>query len=435
MTGRTRLVRAVRAAAVLTFFVVGVASAQEPGVPVVTLDEAIRLAMLADPGIAATDAAVTSAGADVLEARGAWVPPLTLNGTYANSSNQRFDQTTGRLVSESYTAQIQTNYELFDGGRRIAQRRRAGAGLRAAEANHRAQEYNTRLATTDAFFRAAAAEELVRSAEQRIARARQQHEFAQTRLEVGTATRSDVLRAELELANAELGLVDAEAALRAARLELGRQIGRSGPVRPAESALPDVAPTLPPLDTLLARAERTAPVTLAAQAAAEERSAAKWASYTSYLPSIRAIGGYDWFAFQFPPDQQSWSVRFVASIPVLNGFQREAAITRASAAARAADARARDAAIAARVSAENAANAIESAERRVAIARRTVELAEEDLRVQEERYRIGNATILELQSSQLALADAEVEWVRARQALGVAVARLEAVLGESLREP
>ncbi len=52
--------------------------------------------------------------------------------------------------------------------------------------------------------------------------------------------------------------------------------------------------------------------------------------------------------------------------------------------------------------------------------------------MQEERYRIGNATIVELQTSQVALADAEVAYVRARQALGVAIARLEATLAERL---
>ena len=75
---------------------------------------------------------------------------------------------------------------------------------------------------------------------------------------------------------------------------------------------------------------------------------------------------------------------------------------------------------------------IESAGRRVAIARRTVELAREDLRVQEERYQIGSATIVELQTSQLALAEAESGFVRSRQQLGVAVATLEAVLGERI---
>jgi outer membrane protein len=101
---------------------------------------------------------------------------------------------------------------------------------------------------------------------------------------------------------------------------------------------------------------------------------------------------------------------------------------------RLAEARARDAHIAARVSVESAAAEIESAERRVAIADRAILLAREDLRVQEERYGMGVATILDLQASQIALSDAEVNAVRARQTLGTAVARLEAILGQRLRE-
>ena len=77
---------------------------------------------------------------------------------------------------------------------------------------------------------------------------------------------------------------------------------------------------------------------------------------------------------------------------------------------------------------------METAARRVQIARRALELAREDLRVIEERYRIGVATILDLQTSQVALAEAEIEWVRVRQDLGVAVAALEAVLGEPIPE-
>jgi outer membrane protein TolC len=52
--------------------------------------------------------------------------------------------------------------------------------------------------------------------------------------------------------------------------------------------------------------------------------------------------------------------------------------------------------------------------------------------VQEERYQISASTIIELQTSQVALAEAESAFVRARQQLGVAIATLEAVLGEEM---
>ena len=133
--------------------------------------------------------------------------------------------------------------------------------------------------------------------------------------------------------------------------------------------------------------------------------AQRLAAYTPYLPSIQLNGGYDWFSFQFPPDQRSWSLRLSASLPVFNNFQREAALIRAGAQERAAESRAEDAVLAARVAVEQAVRAIELAERRAAVTGRTVALATEDLRVQEERYQIGATTILELQASQLALAD------------------------------
>jgi outer membrane protein len=158
------------------------------------------------------------------------------------------------------------------------------------------------------------------------------------------------------------------------------------------------------------------------------------ASYTSFIPSLRVSGGYDWFAFDWPPNQQSWSVRLTAALPLFNGFQREATVMRASALEWAAEANARDATIATRVAVESAVHDIELAEHRVLVSDRTVELAREDLRVQEERYQIGAATILELQASQLTLAETEVAAVRARQLLGGAIARLEAVFGQSLGE-
>ena len=182
------------------------------------------------------------------------------------------------------------------------------------------------------------------------------------------------------------------------------------------------------------RAVGRSPEVIAARAGLDQARAGKWVAWGSYLPTVRAVGGYDWFAFDFPPDQRSWSLRVSASFPLFDNFGREAELARAAAQEDVAAAASHDAAIAARVTVENAAREIEAAERRVEIARRAVDLAREDLRVQEERYRIGNATILDLQASQVALAEAEVDWVRARQGLGVAVAALEAVLGATLDE-
>jgi outer membrane protein len=398
----------------------------------VSLEEAIRLAWSSNPVTVAAETVVQQAEASRLEAWGGFLPSMNVSSAYANSSNQRFDQATGRLVSTSYTLQTNAGYDVFAGGRRFTALRAANARIDAADASLIEARYRTSLQTTTVFFEALAAAELVRTAEQRLERARQQLSFAMTRLEVGTATRSDVLRAELEVGNAELAIIDAASARRSARLGLGRQIGTGGEVEPVETRLPEQAPALDPVDALADRAERTSPLAQSAQAALAESRAGRLSAYSFYLPTLRLTGGYDWFSATYPPRDRSWNLRLVATLPVFNNFQREASVSRSNAAERIAAVRARDAAIGARAAAIDAAQQIESAGRRVVIARRSVELAQEDLRVQEERYQIGAATIVELQTSQIALADAEIAYIRARQGLGVAVATLEAVLGERI---
>lgn len=422
------------AAAILLLLVPAALRAQQPELRSVTLEEALRLAYLNNPTTVSAEASVQQAEASSREAWGAFLPNLTVNGIFANSSNQRFDQATGRLVSTSYTAQTQASYELFTAGRRLIALRTSGANLDAADAALRDARFGTALSTTSAFYEAAASAELVKSAGRRLERALQQLEFAQTRLELGTATRSDVLRAEIEQGNAELAVIDAESALRTARLALGRQIGTGGEVEPADAVLPEEPPPLPSPDSLAAQAARTSPSALSADASWNATKAGKLSSYSYYLPTLRLTGGYDWFAPTYPPTNRSWSLRLTASLPVFNGFSREATVSRAAAAEHSARIRAQDALIAARAAAIDAAQRIESAGKRVTIAKHSVELAQEDLRVQEERYQNSVATILDLQTSQVALADAESAFVRARQQLGVAIAQLETVLGSRISD-
>ncbi len=410
------------------------ASAQQGDARQVTLAQAVQLAVERSPITVSAGASVTSARADLLQARGAFLPSFNLNGIYGNSSNQRFDQTSGQLVSQNYTTQVQGTYELFSGGRRWAQHRVAGANVDAAEARQIQQRYATILSATQTFYEAAAAGDLLAVAQQRVERARQQLDFARTRLDLGTATASDELQAGIELANAELAALEAESAQRAAALALARVMGVEEEVRPAPGELPSHAPPLPPLSELVERAQQSSPAVLAADASRKSVRAQRLSAMTPYLPSVRLTGGYDWFSYQFPPGQQSWSLRVYASFPLFNGFQREASLERASAQVAVAEAQARDARIAARAQVETARHAVELAERRIQISDRTLALAQENLRVQEERYQIGNATILELEASQVALAEAEVAAVRARQALGGNVAELEAVLGRKLGE-
>src|SRR5687767_14733342 len=106
---------------------------------VLTLDQVVRLALERDPAAVAAEAAISNASADLLQAKGSWLPNVFINSTYANSSNERFDQSSGQLVSQSYSAQLQGGYDIFAGGRRLLNHRAANASLDAADAQYASQ--------------------------------------------------------------------------------------------------------------------------------------------------------------------------------------------------------------------------------------------------------------------------------------------------------
>lgn len=138
----------------LTALIAAQAAAQTP-VRTVTLEQATELALQNNPVAVAPAEGVTIARAQVLQARGAWLPTLTVSSGFSNSSNGRFDQTTGQRASELYTNQVAVGYELFDGGRRIADQRSASAAVVAASATYREQRYAAVLWTTETFYAAA----------------------------------------------------------------------------------------------------------------------------------------------------------------------------------------------------------------------------------------------------------------------------------------
>src|SRR5207247_3652346 len=110
------------------------------------------------------------------------------------------------------------------------------------------QRYQTTLATQQAFYTALADEELVRVAEAQVKRAEQQLKISVHKLRAGSATRSDTLRATVDLGNARLQLLQAQANLASAQANLGRQIGVDAAVR----AVPDTE-LPPPPDTAALR--------------------------------------------------------------------------------------------------------------------------------------------------------------------------------------
>ncbi len=414
---------------------------QGPGERTISLDEAIDLALRASPSMVQARGNVSSAAGERLSAYGAFLPTVTASSGFAQSSATRWDPNTNRFVqgtqNTNYSAGLSASLDLFTGFRRWSEVRSSDAALRAAEADETAQRYGVIAATKRGFYDAVAARDLVAVAEARLRRAEEQAKFVGQKLQLGLATRSDSLRARLEVGNARLEVIRSRQTYRNAKAGLARQVGSDIPVAPAPAEV--LARPVPPVDSTALRdwvRERAPGVASAAarfRAAETSLSAAKG----SYWPSLSASYSTTWNGPEFFLSDNaqfgnSWVLRVNFSYPLFNGFSREANVARARANRRVAEAQLHDARRAADAGLTETLGALATAQESAAIAEDAVAAAEEDLRVQQERYRLGVSTLLEVLTSQAALAQAQTDRVQAQLEVQRAIGDLEALLGETL---
>jgi outer membrane protein TolC len=399
----------------------------------VGLEEALALARQYSPSLEQSASALEMAEYTQLSALGGFLPSLSLGYSYNNSSSGRLDPTGQSITTTNYSAQLTGGIDLFRGLRRFSDLRGARLGVEASSARYRQAEYQTAEAVKIAYYNAVARRELMRVEADRVQRQEDQLSFVDQQLELGRATRSDVLRSQVDLNNARMALLNAENAARASTYTLAEAVGVTEPLVPEAEADLAGAGALISDDEVLSMALMGAPSLVSARADAAASQAGVASARSAYLPSLRLGGGWAWSNSEFPPQNRSWSVSLSGSLPIFDGFSRENQLYQAQARRDQAFAGERAAELGLRKDIDAALGTIAAAQASIGLAEQTVELSEEDLRVTQERYRLGLATILDLQSAQITLRQAEVDLISRQFDYQIGLARLEALLGTDLR--
>jgi len=421
----------------------GTGQGQEPDTsalgPRLSLETVVARTLAHSPGVAGAQGAVRDAAALRRVALGAYLPTVALNSS-AGWTDQSL--ATSGVVSggaqgstlNAYGAGLAAAVDVFTGGRRGADRSYAEAISHAADAGFVQQRYATMLVAKQGYFDVLRAHELVRVAAEFVAQAELGLGYARDRLAAGTATRADVLLAELALSTAHRQQLAARDTLSTTSATLGRLVGADGPVDADPLTTLEPEPLALGDSGVFALAPTAAPAVVNAQALASAGAAAVRASETQYLPTISLGAGYNWAnASQVSGTLRSgWIVAFTTSFPLFNGFVREASVTQAKVAADVATATSADTKRFVRAEAQRLLGSLHVAEQDIVLTRDAVRLAGEDLRVIQARYRAGIATILDVLTSQTALIQAELDLVSARFTYQVARASLEALLGRGL---
>ena len=411
-------------------------------VRVVTLPDAIRLAERTQPSMVQAQAGVRTAAAQRRNAWGAFLPSLSAGSSaseFFSEGASRVDPITGQLTTgnstnRSVSTSLSASVDLFTGFRRGAELQAAKAGQVEADASLVDTRFQQALTTTNVFFDALSAAQLVSVREGSVRRADEQLKVSVSKLHAGSATRSDSLRSLVTLGSARLNLIQSQTDLATSEANLAHQVGEVGRISAADDS--SFHRLLAPVDTVGLRleAESRSPRIQSAVATASVARANVRASRSAYWPSLTLGANTGWNAsrnndYAFLNQRQ---VSLQMSWTLFNRFDRELTIAQREATYDVAQATAEDERRAVQAELTAGLAELDAARSKIDITVTSVTAATEDLRVQQERYRLGASTIVDVLTSQEALNQAEVDVVNARFDYLRAKAQLDALIGRTL---
>ncbi|MFN8588128.1 MAG: TolC family protein [Candidatus Eisenbacteria bacterium] len=322
----------------------------------------------------------------------------------------------------------------------VSSARRGSAAAKYERAATRAQIV---LDTKRQFYEVVKSMHLARVSAQALKLSRDDERRVRALYEVGSVSKSDLLKARVRTSQSELDSLVADHNVTAQRVRLATQLGLS------ESALGDVDSTLSTATAgadaaaIMAEARTNRPDVKAAEAS---YASAQWrlrSVQLSRLPSVSATGSYTPKSVSSssyvspidgPQSGSGWakgdmSGRLALSMSLFDGLATEARV----ASARAGEMRARETrdALLRNLDSEVriAVLGYTEATERESLARRTLESASENLNLVQQKYNVGSATILDLIDSQVQLQRAQSDLVSAMAAIRVAEAELDQVRG------
>jgi outer membrane protein len=386
-----------------------------------TLDEAIRTALVHNPNMSSAEASVSAAAARRWADWGAFLPTAS-----ANASVSRTDFTTVTFQNPDGTTTVldepiddisKSNSTGLSFGLQLGPDQFINLGAGGA----RKDAANYRLAATSreiirqvkvAYFDALKAQALAGVADRQAEARRQDFEVTRDRYRIAAASRSDLLGAEIDLRNAELREMDTEdgfvASLRLLRATLGQeaaQLDADDIVLVDPATIPDAG--LLDADRLVAAARAGNPDLRAAAADERAASAAVWSARSSYLPTLnfglnlgrgRQVAA-DESLLTFSPANTSRGVSVSASWTLFSGFQRKQRNAEASQQLVAAQASVTAEELRVEREVRNLVDQLRRRSHRLEVLERNAELSGERLDLAREQYRLGSIAYFNLQQA------------------------------------
>lgn len=400
----------------LLTFVPAMARSQEPtqagsqaGSQAITLQQALRRALEANAGTATARSQIAVSQAQVRQIRSSILPHLDLDTAVTRNSNEVAFEVNGFrttiLPLYDYSARINLSQPIYAGRRESMALRQGRLTVTSGEAGLRSTEDMVLLSTASDYLGIIQGEALVDVERKNLELAQRRRTQAQAFYEAGEQTRVSVLRAETDTKAAERALAAAAQNRDLASSRLRLDLALDEPVAPSlRVAAPDLKfPPLPPAEALVAQAQASHPAIQRADLALQIAQLETSKQRAARLPTVRAEGDVLRQRTSFPADQTA-ALTIRLTMPIFDSGEISAKVAVAREQQRQAEIALAEARRQVREDVLQALLNLQTAEKDLALAREQLAAAEAEYNQSFELYRAEEATSLDLQTSEAALA-------------------------------
>ncbi len=400
---------------------------------VLTISEVVDLGLCRNPQTASAHASLRAAHFDKNAAYSAYLPSVNLSANAGkNYENEHWDDW-------SYGASLSASYLLFDFGKRSSDMAATLATYRATGFDYDETVQNYVYGVIGAYYGLLNADADVKSATSAQSVAKTAHDTAKKKYSAGAVARADVLKAETTLASRDL---DLERAKNNREIAKGKLLTQLSFPADQEITIADMASVygsdtdMKSIDELVEIAQKKRPDLLRANA----RTSAAWnrrnSAFLKNLPSISLSGSLGWgddnMQGLFGPDQEklNGSIGIRASVPLFAGFANMYGVRSAAANYDSAREAERNTSNAAMLDVFTAYQNYKTARTVLTQTETLLKSATESERVTSGMYKVGRATMLDWQTAQAELLDAQKQNNAAKYDLYIKRAAVALAIGD-----
>lgn len=409
-----------------------------------TLEDSIHLALSQNPYHLAAGERVKAAKSKIREAAAGFLPSLNAQGL-TTLDEKLFElefpsfipgeppQKVSVDFTRDYQFSMSFSLPLFTSGRLVSGYKQARYNLQSTEEALRQSKHVTVFNTKRAFYGYLLSEEFVKVAEEAVEVTEKHFKNVKSLYKVGIASKFDLLRSEVQVANLRPQLIRARNNLKIAELSLKTLLGLD--LSKFVKIKGDLAYEAfePDLEACLTRALLNRPEISQLRYQKQMAGEALKLARAVNLPTLALAGTYNFWAdkLNFRKDiwQSYYAVNLVLTVPLFNGFTTSARVAQSKAMIKEIEFSQKGLRDMVKFEVRQAILRIKEAKESLLSQEKNVEQAQESLRIAELNFSEGLATTLDVSSVQAALSQAKTNYSQALYDYVISLAELDRAMG------